>query len=631
MRLSESPLKFVPLRRLDQMGQALQTPRYPDLYAHLSEQVMKLTGVQLGEKQRSMVESRLHKRIHELGFRSITEYQSYYESHEKEEIQSIVGLLTTHYTYFFREFAHFEYIAEKVLPELVPLVRQRPDKTLLVWSAAVSRGQEAYSLAMFLNHHLKAYGGDIRIKILGTDVDEQSVKIASNGVYPRKEISEAPLAYLGDHWARGTGEISDYVKARAPLRKMVEFHTANLLDFRDRVGDRKFDLIFCRNVFIYFSPEQIRSSTERMLKHLYPHGHFFIGMSESLSGLGFELKCKGPSVYRFPDKSPLPALEPKKVLPPVASVPKIIKVFCVDDSSSIHTLLKQILKPDQGFEIVGQAMNGVEAVDKLKKMDHVDVITLDIHMPEMTGIEYLERHFVPGHPPVVMVSSVSRDQSELPLRTLKLGASDYVEKPALNALQERGEELRAKLKTAVLGRNQSERSLRLEEEFKKKVVILAPERKLRVLASGLAHLKKTAQFLKDLDGSQPPVHILFEGVSGNLPEIARELSFLSGKKVVFLEDLSVKARPGEIRVLDFKKGIQFISKAHAGDRLSVAVLGEWGKQSALELKGLRAAQLLLEDLGGGKGAEHLHHIASDVFPSTSFPFLGSEFFAKGDT
>ncbi len=612
------------------MGLALPALRYPDLYAHLSEQVMKLTGVQLGEKQRSMVEARLHKRIHELGFKNVGEYQSYYESHEKEEIQSIVGLLTTHYTYFFREFAHFEYIAEKVLPELVPLVRQRPDKTLQVWSAAVSRGQEAYSLAMFLHHHLKSYGGDIQVKIFGTDVDEQSVKIAANGVYPRKEISEAPLTYLADHWARGTGEISDFVKARAPLRKMVEFQTANLLDFRDRLGERKFDLIFCRNVFIYFSPEQIRSSTERMIKHLHPHGHFFIGMSESLSGLGFDLKCKGPSVYRFPEKSPAPVVELKKSLPPVTAVPNVIKVLCVDDSSSIHSLLKQILKPDQGFEIVGQAMNGLEAVDKLKKLKHVDVITLDIHMPEMTGIEYLEKHFGPGHPPVVMVSSVSRDQSELPLRTLKLGASDYVEKPALNALQERGEELRAKLKTAVLGRNQSERFLRLDEEFKKRIVITAPERKVRVLASGLAHLKKTGQFLKDLDGIQPPVHILFEGVAGNLPEIARELSFLSGKKVTFTEDVSLKARPGEIRVLDFKKGIQFISKVHAGDRISVAVLGEWGKISALELKGLRPAQILLEDLGNGKGAEHLQHIASDVFPSTSFPFLGSEFFAKGD-
>jgi chemotaxis protein methyltransferase CheR len=323
-------------------------------------------------------------------------------------------------------------------------------------------------------------------------------------------------------------------------------------------------------------------------------------------------------------------VESKKVLPPLAAVPKVIRVFCVDDSTSIHTLMKQILKPDQGFEIVGQAMNGVEAAEKLKKLKGVDVVTLDIHMPEMTGIEYLEKHFGTDHPPVVMVSSVSRDQSELPLRTLKLGASDYVEKPALNALQERGEELRAKLKTAVLGRNQTERSLRLEEEFKKKVVIAAPERKVRVLASGLAHLKKTAQFLKDLDGTQPPVHILFEGVAGNLPEVARELSFLSGKKVVFTEDTTLKARPGEIRVLDFKQGIEFISKVHAGDRVSVSVLGEWGRHSALEIKKLRPAQLLLEDLGNGKGAEHLQHIASDVFPSTSFPFLGSQFFAKGD-
>jgi hypothetical protein len=98
-----------------------------------------------------------------------------------------------------------------------------------------------------------------------------------------------------------------------------------------------------------------------------------------------------------------------------------------------------------------------------------------------------------------------------------------------------------------------------------------------------------------------------------------------------VEDLNTKARPGEIRVVDFKKAISHLSKVHAGDRMSLAVMGEWGRHSAQLLKGLRPAQMLLEDLGTGKGAEHLQHAASDVFPSTSFCFLASEFFSKGET
>lgn len=615
------------------MGQALRTPKETDLYTHLSSEVMRLTGVQLGEKQRSMVEARLQKRFLDLGLRGLSEYQEYFERHESEEIQALIGVLTTHHTYFFREFAHFEYIAEHVLPELIPIVMKRPDRTLHVWSAAVSRGQEAYSIAMFLHHHLKKMGPEIRVKILGTDVDPQSVKIAANGVYQRKEISEVPLTYLGDHWARGTGEISDFVKARASLREMCEFQTANLLDFKDRLGSRMFDLIFCRNVFIYFNPDQIRSCTQRMLKHMNPTGHLFIGMSESLSGLGFDLLAKGPSVYRFP-LAEVPgkggaAPEVRKKALPIAPVPRVLRVFCIDDSPSIHALLKQVLKPELGFEIVGSAVNGRDAAEQLKSLKGVDVVTLDIHMPEMGGIEYLEKHYGSQHPPVVMVSSVSRDQSELSLRTLKLGASDYVEKPALSGLQERGEELRAKLKTAVLSRHQKNRTLRLDEEFKKRLVIPAPELKVRILASGLAHLKKTAQVLKELEGEQPPVLVLFEGVESSLGEVARELSFLSGRKVVLGQDGDGKARPGEIRVLDFKKGLLRIPRDHAGDRISVAVFGEWGKSSALQIKGLRAAQLLLEDLGTGKGAEHLQHLASDVFPGTSFAHLASEFFGKG--
>ncbi len=588
---------------------------------------MKLTGVQLGLKQRAMVEARLQKRVHDLGYRNIDEYQTYYEAHENDEIQYIVSLLTTHYTYFFREFSHFEYISEKILPDLVPEVLKRPDRTLRIWSAAASRGQEVYSLAMYLNHHLKKYGENIKVSILGTDVDSQSVRVGQNGVYPRREIREVPLTYLGNHWSRGTGEIADFVKAKDSLRQMVRFEQSNLLDLKDKFVGQTFDIIFCRNVFIYFTPEQIRSSTQMLLKHLQPKGDLFIGLSESLNGLGFDLKSQGPSVYRFPDASPavVSVVPSTQMSARIAITP--IRVLCVDDSPSIHSLMKQILKRENGFEIVGTAMNGLEASQKLKMLK-VDVMTLDIHMPEQGGIEYLEKNFGPDHPPVVMVSSVSRDQSDLSLKSLKLGATDYVEKPALNALQERGEELRAKLKTAVISKNQVTRSLGLDEQFKKRLEISVPENKVRVLASGFAHLKKTAQFLKELDGVQPPIYLLFEGVAASLPTIAQELKFMSGKGVTFMEAAPRKAKPGEIWIMDFKNAIQHLSDSPTHERLSVAVMGEWGKGSSEMIKSLKPGQLLLEDLGSGKGAEFLQTAANDIFPSSSFSFLGTEYLGK---
>jgi chemotaxis protein methyltransferase CheR len=622
------------------MSVALKSFRYPNLYEHLSEEVMKLTGVQLGAKQRSMVETRLQKRIHDLGFRSLEEYQGYFESHEKEEIQNIVSLLTTHYTYFFREFAHFEFLSEKVLPDLIAEVRKRPDRTLRVWSAAASRGQEVYSLAMYLLHHLKSYSSDVKLKILGTDVDAHSIRIAKNGVYPRREIREVPLMYLGNHWARGTGEIADFVKAKSSLKEFITFEHSNLLDSNDRHAGQTFDLIFCRNVFIYFTPEQVKSSTQMLLNHLDPKGYFFIGLSESLNGMGFDLRSAGPSVYCKPQpmaqkevqKSPGATVVsmPTRTQSVSISPASLIRVLCVDDSSSIHSLMKQILKKENGFEIVGTAMNGLEAAAKLKALGKgVDVMTLDIHMPEQDGVEYLTRNFGPDHPPVVMVSSVSRDQSDLSLKTLKLGASDYVEKPALNALQERGEELRAKLKTAVLAKGQSGRSLNLDEQFKKQLQIKDPQKKVRVISTGLAHLKKTAALVKDCSGGQqPPVYLLFEGVEGNLPQIAQELKFMSGVEVRYSDGTVSKGRPGEIIVMDFKKAIPFLSSNHSTDRMSIAVMGEIGRGSAGLLTGLKAGHMMLEDLGNGKGAEALQSFAKDVFPATSFPYLGSEFFGK---
>jgi chemotaxis protein methyltransferase CheR len=620
------------------MNMALKKFRYPDLREHLSLEVMRLTGVQLGEKQRAMVETRINKRSQDLGFRNLSEYQSYYEEHEASEIQQIISLLTTHYTYFFREFEQFEFISEKILPTLIPEVKKRADPTLRIWCAAASRGQEVYSLAMYLKYHLQAYGPGVKFTILSTDVDDQSVKIAQNGVYPRKEIREVPLAYLGNHWARGTGDIAEFVKARPSLKESVRFEQSNLLDLKDRYPGETFDLIFCRNVFIYFSPEQIRTSTSMLLKHLDPKGYFFIGISESLNGLGLDLKSEGPSIYRTSER-PTTAL---KMVPAVEAAPapttytaptaekRPIRVFCVDDSPTIQILMKQILRKEEGFEVVGSAMNGLEAERKLKEIPNVDVMTLDIHMPEQNGLEYLEKNFKSGHPPVVMVSSVSRDQSDLAFQTLRAGASDFIEKPALNQLEERGQEIRAKLKSAVLLKGRMPLPTQgLDEQFKKTLEIKYPERKARVMVTGVSSLKKTADLLKTLQGDQPPVYLLFEGVAPNLPAFAEHLSKLSGKTVRAQERIISKALPGEIVVVDFKTSIPTLASVHEMDRVSVSVFGEIGKGSAQLLRTWHFGHLLLEDLGGGRGAEALQIFANDVFPSSSFVYMGSEYLAKG--
>ncbi|MEN9723954.1 MAG: hypothetical protein RJB38_1940, partial [Pseudomonadota bacterium] len=624
-----------------------------DAIKHLSGVVRRITGVQLSDRHQAMVASRLQKRVAELGLGSLTDYVAYLGMHAEEETIKLVGLLTTHHTYFFREFSHFEYLRSQALPELIPLVRARPDKTIKIWSAACSRGQEVYSLAMYLKLHLPTLAPDVSFEILGTDVDKESVMMAINGVYPRRELKEAPLALLGDHWQRGSGEISDYVKAKKTLRDHCRFKVGNLLELTpDSPPQEHFDLIFCRNVFIYFTHDQIRDITRQLLGRMSPEGFLFIGISESLSGLELPVGSPGPSVYRhramMPKKatSYAPALakapppsrsqpgattataEQQKV--PAASAsqqPARIRVLCVDDSPSILTLMKRILSAEEGFEIVGTAENGIEAAKQVAALKP-DIVTLDIHMPQQTGVEYLERNYRKGHPPVVMVTSVSREDSGLAGRALSLGAADYVEKPALTNLLERGEEIRTKLRCAVMSAPTSG-ARQLDRDFLRSARLESPEKKLRLISCSLSSRQKIKALLQELQGKQPHCILLIEGSKAALPGLAKALSDETGKTIQHLESLPSSLPLDGVSLMDSSSALPEIKQKLGSERqISILVYGEVSKAGAQRLLQLDGAQLLLEDLGSGKGAKALMEVASDVTPCTSFAYLSHEFFCS---
>lgn len=357
------------------------------LIEEVSKLVSEITGVQLGRRQAAMVESRLSRRMIQLGFNSQDQYLKYIQENQETEIAALVSLLTTHHTNFFREFSHFEFLANQGLPKLIEIKRKRGEKTLTIWSAACSRGHEVYSLSMFLSHHLKKLAPEMSFKILGTDVDAESIALCKNGVYRWEEIKSIPSQYLAQHWIRGTGDISDFVKAKDTIKAFCEFSIANLLDFSKEMAGKTFDIIFCRNVFIYFTSEQIKQTTLALLKHLVPHGLLFVGISESLNGIELPIGYLAPSVYghKGASKEAKPAVavaQPTATSRPMPSMPAVapsapaqqllagvLRVLCVDDSGTILTLLKKILTPDHGFEIVGTAMNGAEAAEKRKPCD----------------------------------------------------------------------------------------------------------------------------------------------------------------------------------------------------------------------------------------------------------------------
>jgi chemotaxis protein methyltransferase CheR len=509
----------------------------PRLIREVSKLVNQVAGVQL-ESNQNMVHFRLSKRMLELGIHEDSEYLDHLRTHLEEETKTLVSLLTTHHTFFFREFSHFEYLEQVALPALIKQVRAQGRNEIKIWSAACSRGQEVYSMAMFMNVHLKRMAPEMTYSILGTDVDEQSVAIGANGVYRWNEIKEIPSVYLLNSWARGTGDIADFAKAKPVLKNNCRFKTSNLIELSNQGIGEKFDLIWCRNVFIYFKPEQIQSVTMKMLQSLEPHGYFFIGLSENLNHIDLPLKSVSPSVYqnkKFLDaQAPAAPASLGSTSAPVPGVKlnwgeKKLRVLCVDDSPTVLTLLKKIFDHND-FEVVGVAKHGLEAKEQWKKLNP-DLLTLDLHMPEQNGIDYLKSNYGPSHPPVVVISSVSREDTVMGLKALELGAADFIEKPSLQNLTEKAEEIRMKAKMAYRLRQEQllpKVSLEIDRSFTKLLSLKEPQKAALMLISSF----QERQVLIDLSREMRDVRqaILFNGPEDSFPTFKAFVEEKLGRK-----------------------------------------------------------------------------------------------------
>lgn len=611
------------------------------LIREVSDLVQSETGVQLGLNQTSMVQFRLTKRMNDLEIDDPDDYLDYLYDHLDDEVKVLVSLLTTHHTFFFREFGHFEYLMREGLPLIIENLKKEGRKTIRIWSAACSRGQEPYSLALFLNQVLPKLAPDMSFEILGSDVDHQSIEIARNGVYRYDEIKEIPALYVAGNFVRGTGDIAEYVKLKNHIKDKCRFKEINLLELSNDVPAGVFDLIFCRNVFIYFTPEQIASITRQMLQHLAPHGIMVIGMSETLNGLRLPVASAAPSVYQHEafKKPSAPKISTASVGTPKTSQPsaspavsaspapaRAIRVLSVDDSPTVLTLLKKILPASEGFEVVATAENGLQAAEALKKHT-VDVVTLDIHMPEQDGITYLKNHFKPGHPPVVMISSVSREDSALGVKAFEYGAVDYVEKPSLQNLALRGEEIRMKLRLAVQSASlgQSER-LDLVKAFEKKVELKDVEGKIRILVAGLGDKKRVQALLETWGRPEPATFVLFHGSESLAGAVGQTLKHAFGPVEALGDTPPTRPSANHIYVGDFKKQFEKLRSSFGNLKTSILLFGDCSSEMVGLLPSWDGAQLIVEDRASlSKNHGKLKEIASYCIPLTGFKYHSDEF------
>ena len=250
--------------------------------------ILDAAGITLSPAKKALVAGRLAKRVQDCGLSGYAAYFNLLASGDKPaEVQTAVDLLTTSETYFFREPKHFEVLRKST-------AERPPDgKPFRVWSAASSTGEEAYSIAMVLEDCL----GTGRWEVVGSDISTRVLAQARRGQYVASRTTNIPAAYLKRFCLRGVGEHEGTVLVQRQLRSHVRFQQVNLNEAVPGAFGT-FDVVFLRNVLIYFSAETKRQVVARVLSLLKPGGYFFVGHSETLNGISEAVRAAGPAIYR---------------------------------------------------------------------------------------------------------------------------------------------------------------------------------------------------------------------------------------------------------------------------------------------------------------------------------------------
>jgi chemotaxis protein methyltransferase CheR len=276
----------------------MQPPTLSDReFAELSRVIATELGIKMPDTKRAMIASRLARRVRELALSNYTDYVEYlrHQDHTKAEYERFIDLVTTHKTHFFREPQHFEILTSQVLPDLL---RHHPsDAPLCVWSAACSTGEEVYSLAMTLEETLRRLRQAPEYAIWGTDVSSQVLRRAELAVYPIDAAEQIPEELRSRYLLRSRSTEDPRIRIVPELRKRARFSALNFT--APTWGNlSKMDVIFCRNVLIYFERVAQEQIVGRLCDRLNEGGYLFLGHTEGLLGTTQALESLGNCVYR---------------------------------------------------------------------------------------------------------------------------------------------------------------------------------------------------------------------------------------------------------------------------------------------------------------------------------------------
>ena len=299
---------------------AFQSPDMSDgLFSRFSEFIYAECGIKLTAAKKTMLTVRLLKRLRALGMNSFGQYYDYVYSPEGrlEELTRMIDVVSTNKTDFFRESAHFDFLRNRGLPNLVSSKNNDSYKKLNIWSAGCSSGEEPYTLAMVLSEFFNGRRNKDqamrdqqlgepstrplhRFSILATDISTRMLATAKKAIYPKRMVEPVPPMMKRKYLMRGKGSQNGFCRVVPELRNCINFQRLNLMD-RDFGIRVPMDIIFCRNVIIYFDRQTQIALFEKFYDQLVTGGYLFIGHSESLHGISDRFDPVATTIYRKPE------------------------------------------------------------------------------------------------------------------------------------------------------------------------------------------------------------------------------------------------------------------------------------------------------------------------------------------
>jgi len=281
---------------------ALKIPVLTDeVWARLSPLIESELGIRMPVEKKTLLQNRLLRRVKHHGFERFEDYCDYLFSDEGKanERTAFFNEVTTNKTFFFREYRHFEVLSDRILPENLarPVAQRAP---LRIWSAACSTGEELYSIACIIEEYMRTEGVILSYEIIGSDISTRVLWHAQNAIYDESQINMISPDIIRRYFHAGLDGKENLRRVIPEIRSRVRLRKINLMNLAYPFT-QPFDVIFCRNVLIYFSRTDIVQIVDRCAKHLRPGGYFIVGHADSIYGASTKFRRIEPSIFQIPE------------------------------------------------------------------------------------------------------------------------------------------------------------------------------------------------------------------------------------------------------------------------------------------------------------------------------------------